>query len=99
MNRNYLAKIEERLAILEEICDNSDSILNETERNFIKEEIEEQIREMNVIFYSEKFNDRKMADKILSLITIYNQKVMNARNEGIIENEHINIIPVDEELE
>lgn len=44
MNRNYLAKIEERLAILEEICDNSDSILNETERNFIKEEIEEQIR-------------------------------------------------------
>lgn len=54
---------------------------------------------MNVIFYSEKFNDRKMADKILSLITIYNQKVMNARNEGIIENEHINIIPVDEELE
>ncbi|MCD6245350.1 hypothetical protein J7J58_00430 [candidate division WOR-3 bacterium] len=99
MNRNYLAKIEERLAILEEICDNSDLILNETERNFIKEEIEEQIREMNVIFHSEKFNDRKMADKFLSLITIYNQKVMNARNEGIIENEHINIIPVDEELE
>jgi len=99
MNRNYLAKIEERLAILEEICDNSDLILNETERNFIKEEIEEQIREMNVIFHSEKFNDRKKADKFLSLITIYNQKVMNARNEGIIENEHINIIPVDEELE
>jgi len=99
MNRKYLAKIEERLAILEEICDNSDLILNETERNFIKEEIEEQIREMNVIFHSEKFNDRKMADKFLSLITIYNQKVMNARNEGIIENEHINIIPVDEELE
>jgi hypothetical protein len=54
---------------------------------------------MNVIFHSGKFNDRKKADKFLSLITIYNQKVMNARNEGIIENEHINIIPVDEELE
>ncbi|NIA23275.1 MAG: hypothetical protein GWP03_03835 [Proteobacteria bacterium] len=93
MKDKYLVRIEEQLAILEGICDNADYLEDEKERTFVKEGIEEEIRELNELFHMKKFEDKGIIDRFLSIITIYNQKVSEARGKGIVKNEKIDVIP------
>ncbi len=98
MDKSNIIKIEEKLAILEEICDNCDMIENEVERNFIREEIEIHVRELNRIFHTKEFDDGEVSDKFLMLVNVYNRKVMEAKKKGVLKNSRIDTIPFNEEL-